>query len=287
MKIVNKEFFRKGLEIRGIDWYNTKMNETWKQKHDSQEGSLMKKLLDTKNLPRLVTVLGCTGWLLRMWLYRFAVDAKNLLVRNHPLELLLWLVTAGAAVLIAVKVWKLDGSRAYEDNFRASSWAGMGHFAAAAGILVTVLFAQETTQGSLYALWKGLGILAALALAWAGVSRMQGSRPLFLTHLAACAFLLIHMVGHYRGWSGNPQLQDYVFDLLGCVALTLFAYYETAFDAGMGRRRMQLATGLLAAYFGYVAVSGSQYPLLYAGGVAWALTDLCSLTPKQESGQAS
>ena len=49
--------------------------------------------------------------------------------------------------------------------------------------------------------------------------------------------------------------------ILISIMAVLFAFYEAAFDAGMGRRRMQLATGLLTAYFGYGALSGVVEPL--------------------------
>lgn len=277
-EIVNKEFFRKGLEIRERYWYNKKSIVNI-GKRTPMEGIAMKTFLKPKNLPLLTVVLGFMGFGLRWLLYMVSVDVKNLLPMNHPLEIALWLVTAAALALIAAGVWKLDGSRRYGDNFKASPAAGMGHLAAAAGILLTALFSPESTQGALYGLWKGLGFLAAAALAVAGVCRAQGKRPQFLTHMTACVFLLIHLVGNYRHWSGNPQLQDYVFDLFGCVALMLFAYYEASFDVGAGKRRMQLAAGLAAVYLGCVALSGSQYPLLYLGGAVWAVTDLCTLNP--------
>lgn len=239
----------------------------------------MKNLLKSKNLPILTAALGGIGLVLRRILYAVAVDQKNLLSMGHPLEILLWLVTLAAVVLIVVSVWKLDGSNRYADNFQPSLAAAAGHFAAAAGILLTVLFSRESVSGAMYNGWKVLGILSALALVLAGIGRMKGKRPLFLYHMVVCVFLVFHMLGLYQAWSSNPQLQDYAFDLFGCSALTLFAFYEAAFDVGSGKRRMHLATGLLAVYFSCVALSGSQYPLLYLAGAAWAATDLCTLTP--------
>lgn len=239
----------------------------------------MKNVRKLKYLPGLVLILGLVGMVLRRGLYALAEDGKGLLTPLHPLEIGLWAVTAAAAVLILAVVCQLGGSNRYADNFDASVKAGAGSLAFAAGALLTVLLAREEAPGYLTAAWRGLGVLAALAMGAAGYCRVQGKRPQFLLHLAVCVFLMVHMVAHYQSWSGNPQLQDYVFSLLGCGVLMLFAYYNTAFDVGSGKRRMQLATGLLAVYLCCVAASRTEYPLLYLGGAAWALTDLCALIP--------
>ena len=74
-------------------------------------------------LPISVVVLGCCALVLRRVLYAVAVDVKNLLPVNHPLEIVLWVLTAIAAAWIIASVWKLDGSAKYEDNFRPSLMA--------------------------------------------------------------------------------------------------------------------------------------------------------------------
>ncbi len=109
----------------------------------------------------------------------------------------------------------------------------------------------------------------------------------FLTHLAVCAFFVVHMLGNYGIWCSNPQLQAYWLDVSASALMALFAFYEAAFDVGLGRRRMQLATGLMAAYLGCAALSGSGYLILYFGCAVWALTDLCSLTPKPKQENAA
>ena len=43
----------------------------------------------------------------------------------------------------------------------------------------------------------------------------------------------------------------------------------------------------MAAYLGYAALSGSGYLILYFGCAVWALTDLCSLTPKPKQENAA
>ena len=43
----------------------------------------------------------------------------------------------------------------------------------------------------------------------------------------------------------------------------------------------------MAAYLGCAALSGSGYLILYFGCAVWALTDLCSLTPKPKQENAA
>ena len=72
-----------------------------------------------------VIVLGCCALVLRRLLYGVAVDVKNLLPVNHPLEIALWVLSAGANLWIVASVWKLDGSAKYEDNFQPSLTAAV------------------------------------------------------------------------------------------------------------------------------------------------------------------
>ena len=99
----------------------------------------MKQTCKQNRLPIVTVVLGCCALILRRVLYAVAVDVKNLLPVNHPLEIVLWVLTAIAAAWIIASVWKLDGSAKYEDNFQPSLMAAVGHYIAAAGILLTVL----------------------------------------------------------------------------------------------------------------------------------------------------
>lgn len=230
-------------------------------------------------LPLTAVGLGFGALCLRGALYAVAVDQKNLLIAGHPLELALWAVVfAGAAVIIA-GVWKLDGSNVYEDNFSASRWAAVGSAMMAAGVLVTVLNQPSAATGTVTALWKILGFLSAPAMMWAGICRGKGQKPFFGIHGLLSLFLLIHVVSRYQVWSGNPQLQDYVFELLAAVALTLFSYHCAAFEADMGKRRMQLATGLLAVLLCGGALAGTEFTALYLSGAVWAAAELCSLEP--------
>lgn len=234
---------------------------------------------DMRKFSMAVPVLAAAAYGLRRALYSVAVDEKNLLAAGHPLEIALWAVVLAGALLIAGVVWKLDGSNVYEDNFGASAPAALGHFLLAyvIGMMVLLNDFQGTDQIAL--LQRILAGVSVPGLIWGGIRRLRGKMPFFGIHVALCLFLLLYLISWYQSWSGNPQLQDYMFDLLAAVALILFSYQCAAFEAGVGRRRMQLAMGLLSVLLCGGALVGSENPGIYAAGLFWAATDLCRLAP--------
>lgn len=242
----------------------------------------MKQENRIRRMPAAALALGGVCLALRLGLYAVAVDEKGLLLRGHPLEKILWAVAAAACLLVALVVWRREGSDRYEENFAPSAGAAFGHFLLAGGIALTVLTNVPGVFGTLGFVWKLLGLLSVPLLLWAGVCRLRGKKPLFLIHGVLCVFLLIHIMNQYQRWCGNPQLMDYVFALLGSMMLAFFAYYTAAFEAGCANPRMHLLSGLLAVLLCTGALSGAEFPLLYLGGTAWALTDLCRQQPPPE-----
>jgi len=239
----------------------------------------MKHLFKSANLPTMAVGLGFAAQLLRRLLYAVAVDEKKLLALHHPVELVLWLLSAAVLLYLGLSVRKLDGSREYEDNFFPSKSSKGGHLAAAIGIALTVFTNEPGMSGTLGRLWLVFGYLSPLCLMGAGLLRQQGRKPFFLLHLIPALFLTLHIVNHYQVWCADPQLQDYLFTLLGTMALLFFLFYNACFDADMGWRRRQLFAGLAAVYLLIAELAASRYPWLYLGGILLALTDLCSLNP--------
>lgn len=240
----------------------------------------MKRLLKNKYLPILAFGAGIVGMVLRALLYARCLDERNLLPAGHPLELLLWVVTAVTLGYLIARIQKLSGSNRYVDNFRPSAVAAVGHILAGAGFLLTALINEPMMHNYLGTIWKLLGIAAGPCLMLAGINRVQGKRPFFVLHMTPCLFLVLHIINHYQLWSGNPQLQDYVFALFGTMTLTFFAFYSAAFDVGSGRRRMHLGMGLAAVYLCLVSLPQTEHLFLNVGGIVWALSDLCTLEPK-------
>ncbi|MBQ2927510.1 MAG: hypothetical protein IJD98_02945 [Oscillospiraceae bacterium] len=232
-----------------------------------------------RKLPAAAALLGCAAALLRVMLYGLAQEQRGLLVQGHPLTWALIVLSAAALAIIGFGAWKLDGSGEYCHNFGPNPRAFAGHLAAAAGIGITMLTRMPQMYGYLGQLWRLLGWLSPLCLVAAGFARKKGKQPFFLLHLIPCLFLAVHIVNHYQQWCADPQLHNYAFALFGQMALMFFAFYTAAFDANIGQRRMQLFMGLSAVYLLLAELVTTRYFWLLAGGIAWAITDLCSLTP--------
>jgi len=239
----------------------------------------MNKHFCGEKLPVLVAALSAAALVLRRLLYLTAVDGKGLLLRWHPLTVVLTVLTAAAFVMIILAVRKRNGSSAYEDNYSAGATAALGHVAMALGVLMTVLTNPSRVAGHLGTAWWWLGLAAPVCLLLAGIARLLGRKPFFLLHMLPCLFFVVHIVNHYQLWSGNPQLQDYVFSLLGTMALTFFSFYTAAAEAGIGNRRMILGMGLTGMYLCFVELAWTAYPMLYLGGILWTATGMCRLQP--------
>lgn len=255
----------------------------------------MKKNANVKNLPLVVAGMGAAAALVRWLMYALLVDERLLLPENPPLQWLVAALTVAAGVVIAASVRKLDGHPGYRKNFGPSVPAAMGAALAAVGIAYTVLTESAPRDGMFQSLWQGLGLITVPCFLWVAYCRLKGAKPFFLVYVEVCVFLALHMLNNYQYWSGNPQTMDFVFSLVGCVALMLFAYYQAAFCVGAGKRRMQLFMGLFAGFLCIAALSRTDYWFLYCGCGAWAMTDLCSFTPvpkpqpkkESEAGDAS
>lgn len=210
---------------------------------------------------------------LRRVLYASCVDAKGLLLRGHPLEIALLLLSGIMLLLAAVIAWKKETPETDSGNVLGA----FGNIAAGAGILATVLTSMTGAGSYLETAWYYLGLAAPVCLLLAGTARLFGKRPFFLLHVVPCLFFLVHIVTRYQLWSSQPQIQEYLFALLGAIALMFYGFYTAAGEADCGSPRMRFGMGLSALYLCMAELARSSCPALYLGGFFWVLTDLCSL----------
>lgn len=222
----------------------------------------------------LMLILGLAAFGLRTTLYAVAVDARGLLIRGHSLGIALAVLTVAAMLTVALVCRKLGELETEPDRLPENLLAALGNVAAGAGIALTVLDGAVAVDGYLANAWRFLGLAAPVCLVLAGFARVLGKRPFFLLHVAVCLFFLVHIVARYQLWSSHPQMQDYIFALLGAMTLMFFGFYEAAREAGCGNFRMQLGMGLSAVFLCLAELARSSCTALYLGGILWVLAEL-------------
>lgn len=231
----------------------------------------------TKAFLPLSAGLGALGLVLGRLLYALALDEKGLLVRGHPLTFLLCLlipVALGLAILAARR-----GAPSASQN---NALSALGQGLTAVAIVCTVLATDASSLEGPGRVWQIMGLLSAAGLLWAAGCHLRGKKPSFISDLLLCLFLLTHLVSNYRQWCADPQIMDYLFELLGVGAWMLFAYYCACARVGLGKPRMHLATGLLAVTFCLTALGARGNWVLCLGGAVFSATSLAFPALKKE-----
>lgn len=235
----------------------------------------MNKIIHHKYLPYLIPGLGCLAMGLQQLLLGTR-DEKGLVAAAHIGHILAWVIAAIAAAFVCLSVRKLKGPNRYRVNFPPSMAGAIGSFLAAAGIGISLIFFRPG-KDMLAVLWLIAGVLSVFCLIITGLCRIHGARPAFFFHGILCLFFALHLVCCCRIWSSETQIERYGFTLLACIGLMLTGYYQSAFAAGIGTRRMQIGISLMTSFFCLAAVPGSACPALYLTGAVWAATNLCVL----------
>lgn len=225
-----------------------------------------------KLLPLAALVMGLACQIGRWTLYRTAVDATGLLTAGTPLEWGSYALSILAIGLFAAAVGKMGETEASSEPILA----GLGQLIGGLGLGWTAVRYSGEMPGLLGILWKILGIAAAICLLWSALQTVQKKTPHFLALLAPCLFWLVHLIDNYRGWSGQPQLQSYLFALLATMAMALFTYYTAAEAVGMGKPRLRVFSGLSAGYLCLAAMlpGPEKTQLLFFTSALWAISCL-------------
>lgn len=213
----------------------------------------------TKYLLPLSAGLGAAGFCLRLAQGAVAVDSRGLLTRGHPLTVLLWLLVPLTALPVFLLTWK-----GTPEKTAPSPVVTAGYLAGALGCIACI--PNGDGQGAAWMAWGCLAALAGLCLAYRARCSRLGKPGGTVSALMVCLFFLFHLVVNYRGWSADPQVMNYLFDLLATICLMVFSYCDAAGTAGLGRPRVRLAAGAMAVTMCLTALANSQWPWLYLGG---------------------
>jgi len=233
-------------------------------------------------LPLLAPVIGgfsaLIGLFLQLWMLRFGVDEKGLLITSHPAAVaalaLMALVLAGLYLCLR----PLTGNGFYEDLQPASPMAAVGCFAGALAVGNYALRYLLQRTDALLTVAGIVGAVCAVCLILAGILRLCGKRPISLLHGTLCLYLLLHLVNTYREWNIHAQLLRILFPLLALVFLALAAYHRAALDGDCGNRR-HFTFFQCGAVFLCGCAAATQDTVFYLLLALWAGTAMCNLTP--------
>lgn len=232
----------------------------------------------------LIPAAAIPAMVLHRELYRVAVDGKGLLVRLHPLGIILWALAAAAVLAAAAASYCMRGSGRYEDNFRRSILAALGCAVMAAGIAHNVYRYWDFEIELLANARAILGWASVACLLAAAVCRALGKKPSGLFYGVSAAFFAVQLIMSYKLWSSNPQFTDFGLELFAGVCLLLFFYYQCAFCVGIGSRGRQLFYGLAGSFFCLAGSVHSDTTVLWAAGAIYLVTNLAILNlPKTET----
>lgn len=233
-------------------------------------GSKTKKLFCASLSAGVLTLL------LRLQLYRVGFDQKHILSSSHPLHLICLVLAGIMAAALALGLKDLDESDHPNRSFPAHLLRSFAHLAA--GCLMAAygasLFRKAEAPLALIRAALSLAAAGSMVLCTLVSNRKPGLQCLF--HGIITLFFALDMLCRYRNWSGNPQLPDYVLQILACLLLSLCSYHRLAFDVGLGRNRHFLWCSLMALYLSFGCVSGPETEIFYLGGAFWAASCVCS-----------
>lgn len=233
-------------------------------------------------LPTAALSCGVMGACLRLLLYRIGFDEKNIISASHPLHLICLGMTVALAVYLLLSIRKLKGSSDPKLNFPGSALRRMGLFCA--GCLMTLhgLTLTEEIRSPLELSRMILAFASAGGMAVCALLSGKLRQVHILCRGLISLFFALDMLCRYQDWSGNPQLPDYVFQVLACVMLALCSYHRLAFDTGLGKRRTLLFCSLMALYLSLLCAAGPETPIFYLGGALWAGACMCTAETREE-----
>lgn len=233
-----------------------------------------------QNQKLLLTAAGAgfVGLCLRALLYRIGFDEKGILSASHPLHMICLVLTAAVAVYLAFRAvtFKHRGE-APSPRIRCLLGILAGYF-----LLIHGLTLARELSGLLSLVRCGLALLSAAAMAAAVLPFLKDRQFHMVCHGLICVCFAVDMLCRYQNWSGNPQLPDYCFHVLACVALSLCAYHRLAFDTDLIQPRMHRFCCLMALYLCLLSLVGPEPWEFYLGGCFWAAVCLDVPVPPAE-----
>ena len=228
--------------------------------------------LKPKYLPFIGLVTGLMAYGCRYWLFTTGVDDRGLLRTGHPGNFLTYILIGVALAAVFLCSRPAPKTATWNRVFRPDLLSLVGSCLAAMGLSFTAL--AERGEGFFPVLLTCLGVAAALAIGLSSLFRYEKKAPRMAFHTVVTLYMMLHILSQYRGWNFEPQLQQYLPQLLASVFLMLSAYHRAALDGGEGNYRSYLFFNYGAVFFCLLAVH-SATPVFYLSMAIWTATANC------------
>ncbi len=220
--------------------------------------------------------LGLVSLCVRQWLLSSGTDKKGLLTAGHPGTILSLLLLVACVCVLCLALRQRQVYRFRNSPLSIASMVifAIGYFCAAWKLLASRGQALSVIAGI-------LGILSAVCALFLAFALY---RKLRLHPLVYCPFVLFFMfflVCRYQQWSGEPELQRYLFQMLSVVSLMLSAYHRAALEADKKGARIYLLASRAAVFFCIAAIPGSAYGILYGCAAVAIILDGFTVSAKQ------
>ena len=200
--------------------------------------------------PFWVCGLGLAAGLCQILLYHFDLDDRGLLGPGSVFYVLLWVLT-----LAALPLCYFSEKPDTETNPR---FFHVGDCTMGAAVALSAYGLNASAQAlRIILLLCSAGAVAGLI--YRGKQKKRGEPVKAFGSIMLCITLVLRLVTAYQTWSREPQIQNYLFALLGSLALAAFAYCQAAKDAGLPVSPWRNRLGLAAVYLNLAAAFGAVF----------------------------
>lgn len=226
----------------------------------------MKKTLKNELILAISTLLGLAAAFLRHMLLSNALDGKGLLIPGHPITAAMWVLCLGFLAWAAVISRGQTVTASFREHFPPCKIRGS--LSIIGGALTVLYGVFSVLQAQM--LVGVFGIAAGICMIFTGTCRFHGKHPSPMFHCLVCVFFIIRLVLSFQGWSADPQLQDYVVQLMACISLMMFAFHRASSDANQMNPKRTAFFSLCASFFCLASLSDPQMRLLFLGTGLWS-----------------
>lgn len=220
-------------------------------------------------LPAAALIFGVLGGILRKLELASVYDASGLPVSGHPVSMAMAILSAMFAVILvfgAVLVIKPAGG--YEAYFPGCAGSSVIHTASGGILAVSSVLGIMSAQGDMFrTISLYLMVLAGLCICCHGafcLAKKEGQPPSGLL-LVPVFCMCVRLIYVFKGWSADPSIVDYIYELLAIIFITLSLFFTSGFLFDACRPRVTGAVSLCGIYFAVLTAMscGSAEQMLF------------------------